>query len=186
MTILDNNFTLERYGLHVRFVEESDAEFIIKLRTDPNLSKYIHETNPDIELQRTWIRNYKTRQHKGEDFYFMFEKPLGTRLGVCRIYDIKEDSYTIGSWVFSTQAPVGSAILADIIIREIAYKYFPEKNNLIDVKIANINVNRYAKSLRSELLYKDEQTNYYTCKRENFEKSKQIYIRMLINNINDK
>jgi hypothetical protein len=178
MTILDNNFTLERYGLHVRFVEESDAEFIIELRTNPNLSKYIHETTPDIELQRTWIQNYKTRQHKGEDFYFMFEKPIGTRLGVCRIYDIKEDSFTMGSWIFLRQSPVGSSILADIITREIAFKLLPIKRCVFDVKRKNVTVDRYHGTYKSELLYQDEETNYYTCSKENFERYKRIHIRM--------
>jgi hypothetical protein len=178
MKRLDNNFTLECYGLHVRFVEESDAEFIMELRTNPNLSKYIHETAPDIELQRQWIRDYKERQNKGEDFYFMFEKPRGIKSGVCRIYDIEEDSFTVGSWIFSRQAPVGSSILADIITREIAYKLFPLKKHLFDVKRANITVNRYNETYKSELLYQNEETNYYTCSRENFEKYKRIHIRM--------
>jgi hypothetical protein len=181
MTTLDNNFTFERYGLHVRFVEESDAKFIMELRINPDLSKYIHETTPDVELQRTWIRNYLKRQNNGEDFYFMFEKPKGTKLGICRIYDVKEDSFTIGSWIFSRQAPIGSSILADIITREIAYKLFPLKQHLFDVKRRNITVNRYHETYKSELLYQDEETNYYTCSKKNFEKYKGIHIRMFYN-----
>jgi hypothetical protein len=178
MKMLDNNFILERYGLYVRFVEENDAEFILELRTNPNLSKYIHETAPDIELQRQWIQNYKARQNKGEDFYFMFEKPKGTRLGVCRIYDIKDDSFTIGSWIFSRQATVGSSILADIITIEISYELYPLKKLLFDVKRGNIMVNRYHETYKSELLYQDKETNYYTCSKENFEKYKKINIRI--------
>jgi hypothetical protein len=178
MKMLDDNFVTERYGLYVRFVEENDADFILSLRTNPNLNKYIHETKPDVELQRTWIQRYKERQKNEEDFYFMFEKPQGAKLGVCRIYDINEESFTIGSWIFSQQAPVGSSILADIITREIAYERFPLKKHLFDVKRTNITVNRYNETYKSELLYQDERTNYYTCSKENFEKYKQIHIRM--------
>jgi hypothetical protein len=174
----DKNFTLERYGLYVRFVEENDAEFILELRTNPNLNKYINPTRPDIEAQRQWVRDYKERQKKKEDFYFMFEQPQGIRLGVCRIYDITDVNFTVGSWVFSPYAPVGSAILADIITREIAYEMFPDKRHLFDVKRANTTVNRYHETFKSELLFQDELTNYYMCSRENFEKYKKIHLRM--------
>jgi hypothetical protein len=44
MTPLPSNFELDRYGLHVRLVREEDAEFILSLRTDPKLSRFIHPT----------------------------------------------------------------------------------------------------------------------------------------------
>jgi hypothetical protein len=34
------NFTFEKYGLFLRLVEEEDAEFIVKLRTNPQLGKF--------------------------------------------------------------------------------------------------------------------------------------------------
>ncbi|GHT39675.1 hypothetical protein AGMMS49965_06350 [Bacteroidia bacterium] len=176
--LLDENFKLERYGLYVRFVEESDAEFILKLRTNPDLNRYIHQTPPDVEVQRQWIHNYKERQRAGKDFYFIFEEPQSVRLGVCRIYDITEENFTIGSWIFSPQAPIGSAILADIITREIAFELFPDKEHLFDVKRANTNVNRYHETFKSTLLFQDELTNYYTCSKENFEKYKNLHLRM--------
>jgi hypothetical protein len=172
---------MECYGLNVRFVNEDDAEFILELRTNPNLNKYINPTSSDVDIQRQWIKNYKERQEQGEDFYFIFEKPVGQRLGLCRIYDITVDTFTIGSWIFSPQAPMGSSILADVITREIAYELFPAKKHLFDVKRANINVNRYNETFKSELLSQDELTNYYTCSKENFEKYKKIHLRMFTN-----
>jgi len=44
------NFTTNKYGLHVRLVNEDDAEFIVKLRTNPLLSKHLHQTSQDVEL----------------------------------------------------------------------------------------------------------------------------------------
>jgi hypothetical protein len=90
MKKLPENFTLERYGLQVRLVNEGDAEFIVALRTDPRLSRYIHETSPSIEAQKEWIGNYKKREAQGLDYYFMFSVN-GLRQGVARIYDITED-----------------------------------------------------------------------------------------------
>ena len=101
---LDSDFTYEKYGLQLRFVNEDDAEFIIKLRTDPKLGKFIHSTSSDIEEQKKWIRAYKKREQAGTDYYFIFFKD-GVPVGLNRLYWIKEDSYTSGSWVFSPDAP---------------------------------------------------------------------------------
>ena len=47
MNKLNSNFKLEKYGLEVRFVEEKDAQFILGLRTDSRLGRYISETSLD-------------------------------------------------------------------------------------------------------------------------------------------
>ena len=52
MPHLPSNFTLDRYGLHVRLVREEDAEFIVKLRTNEHNSRYIHDTVADVEQQK--------------------------------------------------------------------------------------------------------------------------------------
>ena len=62
MTKLSSNFELDRYGLHVRLVREEDAAFILSLRTDSKLSRFIHPTENDEVKQRANIRGYKERQ----------------------------------------------------------------------------------------------------------------------------
>lgn len=178
LTRLPSDFSLCRYGLYVRFVNENDAEFILKLRTDSKLGKYIHATDKNIVAQKEWIRSYKIRELHGTDYYFMFEYPQGNRLGVCRIYNINENSFTLGSWVFSPDAPIGSSILGDIITREIAFDLYPNGILYFDVMKANINVNKYHKAYKSELIEEDELTNYYKCSKQNFEKYKARFVRM--------
>lgn len=174
----NEEFVIERYGLFVRLVQEKDADFILQLRTDPGLDKYINYTIPDVEKQKQWIRLYKEREAKGEDYYFMFNKPYETRLGVCRIYNISTNDFTIGSWIFSPDAPIGSAILADIITREIAFELFPDRKLLFDVKKENISVNRYHATFQSEVIKEENGNIYYTSSQENFELNKKKFIRM--------
>lgn len=182
---LPENFNLYRYGLYVRLVCEEDAEFIMNLRTNEKLGRYINPTSCSVENQKKWIQEYKLRESSGLDYYFMFEYPKGNRLGVCRIYDINSDNFTIGSWIFSPDAPKGAAILGDIITREIAYSLFPLSILYFDVKKANINVNRYHAAYKSKLIREDESTNYYCSSKEDFEKYKEKFIRMF-NPINKK
>ncbi len=177
MTALPTDFHTARYGLDVRLVDESDAEFIVGLRTDPKLSRFINPTEGGVAAQREWIRGYKKREAEGTDYYFMFEKE-GHRLGVCRIYDIESDTFAIGSWIFSPDAPMGASILADIITREIAFGLFPDKRLRFDVRQGNTNVLRYQHTYKPTLLQEDAQDCYFELSAENFEKYKKLHLRM--------
>lgn len=119
--ILPKDFTIEKYGLFARFVEERDAEFILSLRTDKRLSRYLNPTDNDVNKQKEWIKAYKEREAKGEDYYFIFFKN-DEPLGLNRMYNIHGTTFTTGSWLFKQGAPFESSILASIIVRELAYE----------------------------------------------------------------
>lgn len=176
--ILPSNFRLKRYGLDVRFVTEDDAQFIVELRTDEKLSRYLNKTTPDINAQKEWTKEYKKREAEGTDYYFVFEKPLGVPIGVCRIYNITETDFTIGSWLFSPKAPVGAAILADIITREIAFDLMPQKRLLFDVRNENSNVLRYQHTYKPTVLKVTDVDTFFELSKENFDKYKQLHLRM--------
>jgi len=178
--ILSEDFTLDRYGLHVRFVNEDDADFILGLRTDSRLGQYISATNNDVENQKEWTRQYKLRERQGLDYYFMFEKPIGTRLGVSRIYEIKKETFQTGSWIFKKDAPFGAAFLGDVICHEIAFDLFPDSVNLHDIKKDNFGVNKYADQFNPEFIFETELTRYYINRRENYLKHKDIYLSKLL------
>ena len=89
MNKLNSNFKLEKYGLEVRFVEEKDAQFILGLRTDSRLGRYISETSLDVLQQVEWIRNYKLREERRKEYYFIYSYE-GESVGVNRIYNIDD------------------------------------------------------------------------------------------------
>ena len=72
------NFELDRYGIHVRLVREEDAEFIVKLRTDPQHARFLGHTDNNVSKQVEWMREYKNvdaKLYKGrKDFrpFFSF------------------------------------------------------------------------------------------------------------------
>jgi hypothetical protein len=175
MEKLPENFTLERYGLQVRLVNEDDAEFITALRTDPRLSKFIHETSSDVEVQRQWIQNYKLREVQGLDYYFMFSIK-GVRQGVARIYDITENSFTQGSWIFSPDAVLGASVLGNIISCEIGFDFLDKQVLYTDARRENT-THRYAQSFNPEIIDTDEENIYYRILPENYNQGKLRYIK---------
>ena len=90
--------------------------------------------------------------------------------------EIKEDTFTTGSWVFKKDAPFGAAFLGDIICHEIAFELFPKSVNLHDVRKANTGVRKYADEFHPTLLFETELTQYYMNTRENYFKFKDAYL----------
>ena len=178
MKKLPENFTLERYGLQVRLVNEEDAEFIVALRTDSRLSRYIHETSSNVEDQKQWIRNYKKREAEGLDYYFMFSVN-NVRQGVARIYNITEDSFTQGSWIFSPDAVLGASVLGNIISSEMGFEFLDKKVLYTDARRDN-NTHRYVKSFYPEVIKTDEENIYYRILPEDYNRGKIAHIKRCI------
>lgn len=177
MTKLFSNFQLERYGIHVRLVNESDADFIVKLRTDSRLGRYIHQTSENVELQKKWIRDYKKREADGLEYYFVFSFQ-GEDCGVARLYDIKGVDFVSGSWVFSPSAPVGVSILGSILTKEIAYEFLHLENDYADMRKENKSVVRFNMSFEPEILREDEENIYVKFDRTKFEQHKKKHIKL--------
>ncbi len=174
---LPTDYIIEKYGLKARFVVESDAEFIVDIRTDESLSKYIHTTDNDIQKQKEWIRAYKQREAKGSEYYFIFYVD-DIPYGVERIYNIKEDSYEHGSLVFKKESPFGASIKADIITREVGFDILRKKINLFDVSKGNNGVISYHLRYKPEVIGEDEESYHYSLSKENFEKYKKVYMKL--------
>lgn len=120
MNKLPDNFSLDRYGLHVRLVKEEDAEFIITLRTNSHNARYIHDTDTNIGLQKEWIRSYKLREYSGNEYYLLFEVDNQPQ-GVYRVYQRHDDWCVTGSWVFLPNAQKGASLKAMIITHELVF-----------------------------------------------------------------
>ena len=184
MNLLIKN--IEKYGLSARFVTEDDAAFVLLLRTDPKLSRFIHPTENDEEKQRAYIRGYKEREMQGSDYYFIFflrAEPVG----LARIYNIQETTFTFGSWLFKEGLPYWVSIAGAIIAREFAFEGLgKEKEVEADgTHEDNKGVISFSRMLgmNFDSFKMDEKGKYLTgyMLKEDFEKNKQRFIRTFPN-----
>lgn len=182
MNKLPLDFTINKYGLTARFVKVEDASLIVQMRTNPQLSKYLHKTSASIDEQINWINKYKEREALGSDYYFAFSIE-NVIYGFERIYNITEDYFTHGSLIFSENSPLGMSVLADIITREIGFDMLDMKFNYFDVRKKNLSVINYHKRYKPELISEDDDNLYFKLSKENFISNKNKYLHLFLKNV---
>ena len=97
----------------MRPVRREDAPFILSLRTDPALSRFLHPVSGDLAAQLEWMEAYFERP---ADLYFIVERArTGTSVGTIALVDVGLLGQTAewGRWILSpgSMAAVPSALL---------------------------------------------------------------------------
>ncbi|MBK0378213.1 GNAT family N-acetyltransferase [Mucilaginibacter segetis] len=159
-------FPVYKYGLFFRLVEETDAAFILDLRTNKNLARHLTSTDDDLQKQVEWIREYKTREKSQKEYYFLFEDENHQPSGVVRLYDINDDTYTSGSWLAKPGSDEFLSIKSDLFISDFAAEELKGKKCVFDVRKKNKKVLRYHKMF-STVIGEDDLNYYFTIDEEN-------------------
>lgn len=92
---MKHNLGIEGYAFRLRPTLYTDAPFIIELRSDPDLNRYLHPVSRHIEDQIVWLDQYYLRPN---DYYFVIENcRTAIPEGLISIYDI-DSSSACGEW----------------------------------------------------------------------------------------
>jgi len=165
--ILKNNMI----GKHIllRTAQKSDAGFILKLRLNPRLNKFLHKTDPSFDKQRIWIAEKK----KAPDDYHMIIQSLdGKRLGVVALYEIdwNKKTFTWGRWVISRDAPIYTAGESMTLVYHFAFNILKLKLALIPVYRDNRRIVAFHKGYGAKEIKKDKNCGYFRFSRGDFDK----------------
>ena len=168
MTTIDDIMG-KNFDVYRRFAEVRDAAFILRLRQDEKLGRFLSVTNPDVSVQEKWLEQYKTREGNKQEFYFVFcrgetHKPYG----VNRIYNLDQKSFEVGSWLFSDESPEGLSVLADLSSRDYAFSVLNAEYCRFEVRKENRSVVNYHKRFRPELTGEDESNYYFKLERDKY------------------
>ena len=173
MNKLPPDFSLTKYNAYIRLAQVNDAKFIVDLRGDEIKSKFLSEISTDIKMQEDWLKNYKFREAKGEEYYFIVCDLQGNSFGTTRLYNFRGEIFFTGSWVFLDSSPEGLPIIGDILGREIAFDILKYSFCQFEVRKGNSKVLKYHKTYKPRLVDEDELNFYFELNREefNFQKS---------------
>jgi hypothetical protein len=157
-----------KFGIKRRLVEVEDASFILSLRLDAKLGRFLSKTEEDIVRQEEWIREYKQREADHTEFYYIFENNEHQKYGVYRIYNFDITSYEAGSWLFIEKSPNGLSILADLCVRDIAFTKYSFEYCRFEVRKENKAVVRYHQKFQPKLIGEDSLNYYYMLSKDNY------------------
>lgn len=159
---------ISKYGIILRLVEVSDAEFILNLRTNPKLSTFISDTSTNILDQIKWIQNYKVKEMQGQEYYYIAQDQHSNKYGTIRLYDFDEKSFILGSWIFLPNSPIGMAVKTHFIGIETGFELINGEYCRITVNKKNTGVLRYLADFKPTITYENDVDLYLTISKENF------------------
>jgi RimJ/RimL family protein N-acetyltransferase len=96
-----HKIALEGFAYRLRPIGDHDAELIVKLRSDPELGRYLHTTATSLDSQLKWLAQYYMRSG---DWYFVLERRSdSTAEGLISLYDHDEQRLSAewGRWILS-------------------------------------------------------------------------------------
>lgn len=158
--------------IRIRYVEESDAEFILKLRLDERYNQFLSQVNGDLESQKLWIRTYKKDELNGKQFYFIIERLDGTPCGTVRLYDFRDDSFCWGSWILNEDKTRYSAIESALMIYDFGFNTLKFNQSHFEVIKDNIKVVNFHKKFGAKQISEDEDNYYFNITKDAVQQSR--------------
>jgi len=175
---LPEDFTLERYGLTVRFATEGDTDFIMSLRTDKELTKHIHQTDNDINKHLEWFRKYKIRESEARDYYFIYLKD-GKPVGLNRIYNVFEYYGTIGSWICSPDNEIEVSMATNFLLMDIIFEYMNLDFTVFDVRKVNKHVWKLHKQCGAKQVGESDIDYYFVTTKQDYFSKRDALLELL-------
>jgi RimJ/RimL family protein N-acetyltransferase len=109
---LHHEIVAEGHAFRLRPAGFGDSAFILSLRTDPALSRFLHPVSGRLEDQQAWFREY---QQRAGDWYWIIEQLDGTPEGTIGLYGLEADPAHAewGRWILKpgSLAAVESVLL---------------------------------------------------------------------------
>lgn len=148
--------------INLKSVEISDAEFILNLRQNKELNRFISSTSVNLEDQKKWIENYFKRELDKKEFYFVVQNKENESCGTVRIYNIDSEKKecTWGSFMLNKNRPDGASYETIKLSLNYAFKALGIEKVLLDVRKENKKaIYIYEKSGFKK--YSEDNINYY-------------------------
>jgi len=151
---------LEARTIRLRLVDINDAEFILRLRRDDRYNRFLTQVSDDIAAQVSWIESYKDEEAKGRQYYFIIERLDGTPCGTVRVYDLKESSFSWGSWILNEDKTRYAALESAFLIYKFGFDSLKYEQSHFEVMKGNDGVVSFHKKMGAIEVGQDE-INFY-------------------------
>lgn len=173
MKIIGHNITL-------RLADVTDAAFIVRLRTDPQLSQHISPTDGRLETQTQWLQHYRAREAAGQEYYFIIVGNEGQdSIGTTRLYNFNGKRFKSGSWIVMPGIALTRSVESYQLSLGFAFTELGFGECAFEVRKANTGVNRFHRQVGALVTGEDDENFYYLLTKPIFFQERQKLIRLL-------
>ena len=166
-------------NISFRLVTQADSDFILQLRLNERKNKYLSSVENDMRKQQLWLEDYKAREQKGLEYYYIIQDKTGEDIGLVRLYDFHGDTCTWGSWQLVENAPLYAAIESALLIHEIAFCRLNFKKCKGAIMKGNDSVLKFHLNYGFQMTHEDHTFYHLYLDHNAFEETKRKYRRFL-------
>ena len=153
--------------INLRNANESDSEFVLKLRLNPKLSKYLNPTSPHLKDQLHYFSRYKNDTSSA---YFIIEDKNNNKIGTVRIYNQISSSFEAGSWIMDEGVPIFFSFESALIVYIYALDYLNFEKAHFEVRKENRSVWKFHLMCGAKIVDEDELSYYFSLSNESLKK----------------
>lgn len=170
---------LEGPNLVLRLILPDDADYLHGLRTNPAYNRHLSEVRGTAQDQRRWIEAYKAREAGGREFYYVIERYDGVRCGVVRLYDIRAEQFTWGSWILDHNKPPKAALESAVLSFGAGFDLPGMTHALVDVRRANTRAEAFYRRFGMIEIRSDVQDIFFAYPRGTFLNDRERHLSIL-------
>jgi len=160
----------QEYGLKITLIDDNDAEFICDLRNNYKAS-LLNDSANDISQQIEWIHEYKVREKRETEFYFIFWNE-SERIGTIRFLKMNENTFESGSWLFIDNIPFSIIVKAELFCKDFGFKFYDLKNCYFYMNKKNKQVIRFHNMFHPEMVKEERDHVHFVLSREAYYQNK--------------
>jgi len=165
--------------IHLRLAEIEDSQFILSLRSNPQLNTYVSSVSDDLEAQKRWMQKYKEKEGRRQEFYFIIESRQGIPYGTVRVYDFKAGSFCWGSWMIHKDSPTYASIESALSVYQFAFYTLNFRQSHFEVNKENQKVIKFHENFGARKISSDSKNHYYDFSLADYENTKIRYKKFL-------
>lgn len=170
---------IEGPNLVLRLVQPDDAAYLHALRINPAYNRYLSPVSGTADDQRRWIESYKQREARGEEFYYIVQRPDGLPCGTVRLYGIAGNRFTWGSWILDHNKPHKAALESALLSFWAGFGPLGLEEAAIDVRRDNTHAEAFYRRFGMTETGGTEQEIFFTYPRARFEADRQRHLSAL-------
>jgi RimJ/RimL family protein N-acetyltransferase len=156
-------------SIAMRLARPSDAEYIHGLRMDPAYNQHLSTAVATVEAQRNFLVRYQESEARGREYYFVIDnKSKQLPCGVVRVYDLRPDSFSWGSWILDHNKPRRAAIESAMFVYDFGYGVLGYQSSHFEVRRGNTPVISFHERFGAVRTSEDELNVYFRLDVDNY------------------